>query len=53
MRTNIHVQVAANIAKRLRQDPARSNRSIANELGINEGTTGANAAYDGGLSIRC
>jgi hypothetical protein len=38
MRQNVHVQIMAEIAKRLRQDPARSNRSIADEIGCNEGS---------------
>ncbi len=36
MRTNIHVRISAEIAKRLKEDPSRSNRSIADELGISD-----------------
>ena len=38
MRQNVHVQIMSEVAKRLREDPARSNRSIADEVGVNEGT---------------
>jgi hypothetical protein len=38
MRHNIHVQISADIAKRLKESPSRSNRSIADEVGVNEGT---------------
>ena len=38
MKSNIHVRIAADIAKRLANDPRRSNRSIADELGVSEGT---------------
>jgi hypothetical protein len=38
MHKNVHVIIMSEVAKRLRQDPSRSNRSIADELGVNEGT---------------
>lgn len=37
MRNNVHVQIAAEVAKRLASDPQQSNRSIADALGITEG----------------
>jgi DNA-binding Lrp family transcriptional regulator len=36
MKQNVHVIISADIAKRLARDPQRSNRSIADELGVSE-----------------
>jgi hypothetical protein len=38
MKRNIHVQLSAEIARRLASDPLRSNRAIADELGTTEST---------------
>ena len=38
MKANPHVRIAADVARRLAADPHRSNRSIADELGIAEAT---------------
>lgn len=36
MKSNVHVRISAEIAKRLAQDPTQSNRSIADALGVSE-----------------